>query len=151
MNRTLHARGHGFSLVETLLTLSVASSAVMAVIGLLAISLSLGQQCRTQTAAGQLAQRLAMAWRTEVQPPHLLLVDQSLNALLPPEAADKTQAAYDTGSLHPAAAYFASISAQPAPAGETNGAIRLLIRVESPASAPAGRRKVHHYVTLAPP
>lgn len=151
MNRTLQARCHGFSLVETLLALSIASSAVVAVIGLLAVSLSLAQQCRTRTAAGQLAQRLAMAWRTEVPPPHLLLVDQSLKALLPPEATDEAQAAYDTGSLHPAAAYFARISAQPASATEIHGTIRLLIRVESPASAPAGRRKVHHYVTLALP
>lgn len=139
----------GFSLAETLLALAVASSAAVAVIGLLAGALNTALDCRRQTAAGLLAQRLATDWRPD-STDEILLVDPSLQPLLSrSEQAAETEAAYAGGSPLPAAAHFARIERLP-PATE-RGPLRLRLRIESPASAPAGRRRVQTYVTLALP
>lgn len=142
----------GFSLAETLLALAVASSAVVTVIGLLAGALNTALDCRRQNAAGLLAQRLATTWPAGSSSPEILLVDQALQPLLSRrEQAEVTEAAYANGCLLPAAAHFARIDLLPPAAAQPPGAARLRIRVESPANAPAGRRQVHTYVTLALP
>ncbi len=146
------ASNRGFSLAETLLALAVASSAVLAVIGLLAGALKTALDCRCQTAAGLLAQRLATDWQSDSSSPGILLVDQTLQPLLSLlDQAEATEAAYANGSALPTAAHFARIDRLPPTASPQPGAARLRIRVESPASAPAGRRQVRSYVTLALP
>lgn len=146
------ASKRGFSLMETLVALAVASSAVLAVIGLLAGALNTALDCRCQTAAGLLAQQLTTDWPSDSSSPGILLVDQTLQPLLNlREQTEATEAAYANGSLLPTAAHFARIDRLPPAASPQPGAPRLRIRVESPASAPAGRRQVHTYVTLALP
>lgn len=148
----MNASPRGFSLAETLLALAVASSAMMAVIGLLAGALNTSLDCRRQTAAGLLAQRLATDWPAGSSSPGILLVDQALQPLLSQqEQGEAAEAAYADGSRLPAAAHFARIDQLPPATGPQPGAARLRIRVESPASAPAGRRRIHTYVTLALP
>ncbi len=141
-----------FSLAETLIALAVASSAVVAVIGLLATALNTALECRRQTAAGLLAQRLVTAVQTGLPCPEILLVDQALQPLLSwHENAEATEAAYTEGSPLPAAAHFARIDRLPPTAARQSDADLLRIRIESPANAPAGRRQVQTYVTLALP
>jgi len=145
------ATSRGFSLAETLLALAVASSAVVAVIGLLAGALNTALECRRQTAAGLLAQRLATEGIRDATF-ELLLVDPALQPLLRRrDQAEATEAAYAHGSPLPTAAHFARIDRLPSPAPAEKAAERLRIRIESPASAPAGRRQVRTYVTLALP
>lgn len=141
----------GFSLAETLLALAVASSAAVTVIGLLAGALNTALDCRRQTAAGLLAQRLVTDCRRDT-PVEILLVDPSLQPLLSRrQQTEATEAAYLNGSPLPSAAYFARLDRLPSSAPGETGAARLRIRIECPASAPAGRRQVHTYVTLALP
>lgn len=148
----MNASPRAFSLAETLLAIAVASSAALAVIGLLAGALNTALDCRRQTAAGLLAQRLANAWQADSSSPEILLVDQALQPLLSRrEQVEAAEAAYANGSPLPAAAHFARIDQLPPAADPQPGAARLRIRVESPASAPAGQRRVHTYVTLALP
>lgn len=141
----------GFSLAETLLALAVASSAALAVIGLLAGALNTALECRRQTAAGLLAQQLATdGIRNSTF--ELLLVDPALQPLLSRrDQAEVLLAAYANGSSLPSAAHFARIDRLPSPATAGTTAERLRICIESPASAPAGRRQVRTYVTLALP
>lgn len=142
----------GFSLAETLLALAVASSAVMGVIGLLAGTLNTALECRRQTAAGLLAQRLAATWQADSTSPEILLVDQALQPLLSRhENAAATETAYAQGTLLPSAAHFARMDLLPAKTDKEISAARLWIRIETPASAPANRRHVQSYVTLALP
>lgn len=146
---TPHLSCRAFSLAETLLALAVASSALVAVIGLLAGALNTALDCRRQTAAGLLAQRLATQWPEASE---ILLVDQALQPLLSKrENTGEVEAAYTEGSALPAAAHFARVDRLPPSAASQPGAARLQIRIESPASAPAGRRHVQTYVTLAQP
>lgn len=138
----------GFSLAETLIALAVASGAVVTVIGLLAGALNTALECRHQSAAAQLAWRLAVD-RDSSASPHILLVDLSLQPL--PGTREQLEAAYHQGSPLPSAAYFARMDRLPPPQSPGCQANRLRIRIESPASAPAGRRHVRTYVTLAMP
>lgn len=141
------APNRGFSLAETLLALAVASSAAVAVIGLLAGALNTSLECRRQTAAGLLAQQLATDSSFDI-----LLVDQALQPLLRHrDQTEATMTAYTQGSPLPTAAHFARIDRLPSPVPAETATERLRIRVESPASAPAGRRQVRTYVTLALP
>lgn len=145
------ASNRGFSLAETLLALAVASSAAMAVIGLLAGALNTALECRRQTAAGLLAQQLTTDW-TGDSPFEILLVDQALQPLLRhSDQAEAIESAYRNGSHLPSAAHFARIDRLPSPSPAEMAAGRLRICIESPAGAPAGRRQVRTYVTLALP
>ena len=55
------------------------------------------------------------------------------------------------GSTLPAAAYFARIDPLQGTGTEKEVPVRLRIRIESPAAAPAARRHIQNYVTLASP
>ena len=152
MNGPAPPRPRAFSLAETLLALAVAATALVAVIGLLAGTLRTSLECRHQTAAGLLAQRLAEEFQAVARAPEILLVNHSLQPLLSrSDHAETAETVYLAGSPLPAAAYFARIDILPAKDGEATSAPRLLIRIESPAAAPAPQRHVQSYVTLAMP
>ncbi|HRK16718.1 MAG TPA: hypothetical protein PK490_20725, partial [Prosthecobacter sp.] len=89
-------------------------------------------------------------------PPEFALVDSALQPLLTTrQDSAQAQSEYQTGSQSPRAMYFTKLRRLPLPdpadpLAAVPGITRLVITVESPASAPEGRRKVHRYVTLVP-
>lgn len=156
----------GFSLAETVISVGVTSSVLMAVLGLLSTNLTGARDTRVETAAGILVRRLAAEAMVTHQPtlhedgeiegeeqaddtPHIILVSQSLETIASTMQPDlPIEPLYQSGADQPEAAFFGTVERQPWPTDPTLS--RLVITVESPASAPAGSRKLNRYVTLAP-
>jgi len=155
----------GFSLAETVISVGITSSVLMAVLGLLSTNLTGARDTRAETAAGILVRRLAAEAMVAHAPTvnddgevveeradgqsHIILVSQGLETIASTRLRGRPIGQlYESGADQPEAAFFGTVKRDPWPADPTLS--RLVITVESPASAPAGSRKLNRYVTLAP-
>ncbi len=147
----------GFSLVECMLSVAITVTSLLAVIGLLMGSLGAARVSKQETTSGMLVRQLAGEIRDVappttpdgVQQPLILLVDETLKILEHSSVnGSKLKETYMTGSPKTSAAFFARIDRV---ADAENPVMdRIVIRVESPASAPAANREVHKYAVLSP-
>ena len=145
----------GFSLAESIISIGIASSVLLAVVGLLAGSLGGARDTKTETVAGMVARRLMAEARHDVnanpavatgEVTNLLLLDDAMQPLATSRAGGLSEGDYETGSADPRAVYVARSARMPSV--RQPGMLDLEIRVETPASAPRGQRKVFRYVSL---
>ena len=143
----------GFTLTECLLSVAITSTALLSVIGLLLGALGEARDSRSMTASGMLVRQLAGEARELTQDPNaprevIVLVDSALQVIGHSRRSDGgLSSEYRAGSSDPNAASFARLQRQ------NDGANplleRVLITVETPASAPANERRVFQYATVA--
>jgi|GEM_PF-6462446 len=144
---------HGFTLTECLLSVAITSTALLSVIGLLIGALGEAQDSRSMTSAGMLVRQLAGEARELNQDPNspsevIVLVDSALQVIgHSRNSSGGLSSEYRSGSSNPEAASFARLQRQ-------NDVLnplleRILITVETPASAPADQRRVFQYATVA--
>lgn len=150
--RFFRSSAKGFTLVETTVSAGIISTALIAVLGLFSASMSTSRDTRDMVGANLLARRMAAeATRADLMQNREVVVaafDQALNLLETSAAHAEVEGWYEAGAPVARAALIVRMERiQP----ETGiiAAPRLVISVESPASAPAGRRKTHRYVTQA--
>lgn len=147
----------GIGLTECILSVGITATSLLAVIGMLMGTLKVASETREETSTGVLIRQLvgeikdlpAVTSEVEAQP-MILLVDSSLKVLehsLAPNGSGITDV-YESGSKDLTAASFARIDRVPDPANPRLD--RIVIRVESPASAPAAGRTVREYAALSP-
>lgn len=158
----------GFSLAESLISVGIASSVLLAVIGMLAGTLGGARETRSETVASVLARQLAAEAKEELTNlasgpvasnwRMVMLLDQAMQTLGHSRTDASVLAAWETGDSAPRAAYWGRVELlPPIQAGaaaeegttlvtETDAVHRLLVTVEAPAAAPAGARKSHRYV-----
>jgi uncharacterized protein (TIGR02598 family) len=147
------SKSKGFTLTECMLSVAITATGLLTVIGLLVGVLSESRDSRAMTISGMLVRQLAGEAREimrENNPPRevILLVDNALQVIGHSRQSDGAlNGAYSSGSLDPAASSFARLSRQD---DRDNPLLeKITITVETPASAPAGQRRVFHYATLA--
>ena len=152
------SRRGGFSLAESIISVGIASSALLAVIGLLAGTLGGARETRVETVAGMVARQMLAEAREEMQVvptpalPRvtLLLLDSAMQSLANSRTDSGLTGAFQGGSPDPRAAYFAR--SEITPSLTQPGMLEAQVTVEAPANAPIGKRKIHRYVSLlAPP
>ncbi len=154
---TPHPRPSGFSLVESILSVGIASSALLAVIGLLAGTLGGARETRNETVAGMLARQMLAEARDEVQRStapvlpqvSVLLVDSAMQPVAHSRTDGGVTGTFKSGSPNLRAAYFAR--SEVVQSVKQPGMLEAQITVEAPASAPEGKRHVHRYVSLISP
>lgn len=160
MNRTQFSkrlRRAGFSLAESVISVGIASSALLTIIGLMAGTLGGARETRTETVAGMLARQMAAEARDDlarVPAPSLplvniLLLDSAMQTLERSREKAGLTGTFQSGSQDLRAAYLAR--SQVEPSTTQPGMMEVRITVEAPASAPEGKRNVHRYVTLVGP
>ena len=145
----------GFSLAESIISIGIASSVLLAVVALLAGSLGGARDTKTETVAGMVARRLMAEARHDVnvsgmvaagEVTNLLLLDDAMQPVATSRTGALSEGDYERGSADPRAVYVAR-SAR-VPSVRQPGMLDLEIRVETPASAPRGQRKVFRYASL---
>lgn len=146
----------GFTLTECLLSVTITATALLSVIGMLMGTLGGARDARAETVSGLLVRQLAGEAR-ELAPPSedepqkevIVLLDQAMQVIGHSRVNEgQLKARYDMGTSDQAAAVFASMRRV---RDEKDLLMdRILISVETPASAPVGQRKVLQYATLAP-
>lgn len=157
--RNKHSRRsrQGFSLVECILSVAITATSLLAIIGMLAGSLSMAKDSKNQTISGVLIRQLAGEIRDLPPPaasgaqsqPLVVLLDESMRILKHSSVpAHNVLPMYDSGTSLPGATYFARVDRVADPADPLMDSV--IIRVESPASGPAGRRTVRRYASLIP-
>lgn len=147
----------GFSLAESLISVGIASSALLAVIGLLAGTLGGARETRSETVAGMVARQMLAEARDDMSGSpapvlplaRVLLLDSAMQTLARSREDAGLTGTFKSGSMDPQAAYLARSEVEPS--STQPGMLELRITVESPASAPEGKRKVHRYVSLVSP
>jgi type II secretory pathway pseudopilin PulG len=150
-------RTAGFSLVESIISVGIASSVLLAVIGMLAGTLGGARETRTETVAGMVTrQMLAEAREDAGQTPGLalpmvqvVLLDRAMQTLTRSREDAGLVEKFKGGTDDLRAAYFAR--SEVSLSDEHPGMYELLVTVEAPAAAPEGKRKVHRYVSLIGP
>lgn len=151
------AREAGIGLTECILSVGITATSLLAVIGMLMGTLKVASETREETSTGVLIRQLVgeikdlpVAAADMEAKPMILLVDDSLKVLehsLSPNGGD-IAGVYESGSQNLAATSFARIDRVPDPANPRLD--RIVIRVETPASAPAAGRTVREYAALSP-
>ncbi len=143
----------GFSLAECLLAVSITATALLAVIGMLAGAMSSARDSRLQTTSGMLVRQLAGEARelfqegAEAPADIVVMFDSAMQMMSHSRRDTEVHARYQNGCDEPTAATFVRL--QRAPDQDNPLLDRVLITVETPASAPAGQRKTLRYATLA--
>ena len=141
----------GFTLVESVVSAGIISSALLTVLGLLSSSMTTARDTRHQAAANILAEQLAnRIIHTAAAPAGgevVEIYDLSLNRV----DSGTSEALYSTGTNMPQAMFLCrAILDEDSPLALTTTGRRLIVTVEHPASAPAGNRQIHRYVSRAP-
>lgn len=161
------ASAQGFSLAEAILSVAITSSSLLAVIGMLTGTLGVARESKEETVSGVLLRQLAgeikdlqaQADSLPTQPPAgnsnqakqpvIVLVDESMKILEHSRfGSEGVMAKYQSGTSAKSASAFARIDRMTDPQNPLMD--RVLIRVESPASAPASGRSVRSYAALSP-
>ena len=148
-----HAGSAGFSLAECLLSVAITATALLAVIGMLIGALGEARDSRTMTVSGMLVRQLAGEARElmqETDSPRevIVLVDSALQVIGHSRSiGDSVGSDYKSGTANPNAFSFARLERKDDPVNPLLE--RVMITVETPASAPADQRKVFHYATVA--
>ncbi len=153
LNRTRLASHKGFTLAESLLSVAITATALLTVIGLLIGALSEARDSRTMTISGMLVRQLAGEARELSSDPTaprevIVLVDSALQVIgHSRDGAGGLASEYQSGSADPVASSFARMVRE----DDANNPLleRVMITVETPASAPANQRRVFHYATVA--
>lgn len=147
----------GFSLVECILSVAITATSLLGVIGMLTGTLVVARDSKEETISGVLIRQLAGEMR-DIQPaaepgaqsqPLVVLLDESMRILKHSSTpGDNVLPMYASGTGLSGATYFARVDRVP----DTQDALmdRVVIRVESPASAPASGRVVRQYAALVP-
>lgn len=147
----------GFTLAECLLSVAITATSLLAVVGMLMGTLDAAQDSKEETVSGVLIRQLAGELR-ELPPPAapgaepqplILLVDETMKVLKHSrfDGASVVEE-YRAGAPAMGASAFARVDRVADPADPLMD--RIVIRVESPASAPEGRRQVRRYAALSP-
>lgn len=152
---TAKSSQRGFTLTECLLSVTITATALLSVIGLLVGALGSARDSRLQTASGMLVRQLAgearelMQMQPETAPREVIvLLDHAMQVLgHSRDSGGSLDSEYRAGSSHPLAASFGRLVRTEDAADPLLE--RVLITVETPASAPADQRKVFHYATCA--
>ncbi len=151
--KTTHTGSAGFSLAECLLSVAITATALLAVIGMLIGALGEARDSRTMTVSGMLVRQLAGEARELMQEANsprevIVLVDSALQVIGHSRSiGDSVGSDYKSGTANPSAFSFARLQRNDDP---TNPLLeRIMITVETPASAPVDQRKVFHYATVA--
>lgn len=143
----------GFTLTESLLSVAITATALLSVIGLLIGALSEARDSRAMTISGMLVRQLAGEARELAADPNaplevIVLVDSALQVIgHSRENGSSLSGEYRSGSANPTASSFARMVRE----NDSGNPLleRIVITVESPASAPADQRRVFHYATVA--
>lgn len=157
----------GFTLAECMLSVAITATSLLTVLGLLTGTLDVARESKDETAAGVLLRQLAGEIReldsaaTPTVPPTaavsgeqaaqplIVLVDESMKVLQHSRFDGQGVVEnYRDGSPLFTAAAFARVDRWADPLDPLLD--RVVIRVESPASAPEGNRKVRRYALLSP-
>lgn len=148
----------GFGLTECILSVGISATSLLAVIGMLMGTLRVAQDAKEETTSGVLLRQLAGEFKDIQKPadpeaamqPLVVLLDSSMRILEHSKAADGAGVldTYESGSADLNASSFARIDRVISPAGQKMD--QIVIRVETPASAPAAGRNVRLYAALAP-
>lgn len=143
----------GFTLTESLLSVAITATALLSVIGLLIGALSEARDSRAMTISGMLVRQLAGEARELAEDPYaprevIVLVDSALQVIdHSRENGTSLSGVYLMGSTDPTASSFARLVREND--AENPLLERVVITVETPASAPADQRRVFHYATVA--
>lgn len=156
----------GFTLAECMLSVAITATSLLTVLGLLTGTLDVARESKDETAAGVLLRQLAGEVREsdpaaslpappaaaasgeEAAQPLIVLVDETMKVLQHSRYDGPAVAeAYRSGSPTFAASAFARVDRLADPQDPLLD--RIIIRVESPASAPEGNRKVRRYALLS--
>lgn len=155
-----HSSRHGFSLAECILSVAIAASSLLAVVAMLTGTLGVARNSKEETVSGVLLRQLAGEMRDlpSLPPPNqgnaepeplTILVDEAMKVLDHSRFAESNiKKAYDGGSPLATASAFARVKRVAIPGDALMD--RIVIRIESPASAPAGTRMVREYAALSP-
>jgi Tfp pilus assembly protein PilV len=159
MKTPLHLRFRptGFSLAESIISVGVASSVLLAVIGMLAGTLGGARDTRSETVAGIVTRQMLAEARDDMAalpPPALphvnvLLMDSAMQTLARSRDNSSLTGDFRAGANDLRAAFFARSEVMQSI--NHPGMFELQVSVEAPASAPEGKRKVHRYVSLISP
>lgn len=150
-------RSGGFSLAESIISVGIASSVLLAVIGMLAGTLGGARDARTETVAGILTRQMIVEAREDLrQSPgpglplvNVLVLDSAMQTLKNSRLSGGATGDFQSGSADVRATYLAR--AEVRVSEEHLGMYEFEVRVETPAAAPEGKRKVHRYVSLLSP
>ncbi|MBB5038354.1 hypothetical protein [Prosthecobacter dejongeii] len=154
---SLQKSSMGFSLVECILSVAITVTSLLTVIGMLMGTLGVASDSKQETTTGVLIRQLAGEIKDMTPPakpedepePLIVLVDETMKILEHSRFNNSNvKESYNTGSQLASAASFARIDRVPDP--ENTLMDRIVIRVESPASAPAENRQVRKYAALCP-
>lgn len=147
----------GFSLVECILSIAITATSLLAVVGMLVGTLGVARDTKEETVSGVLIRQLAGEIKDLPQPaapggkqqPLIVLVDESMKILDHSRfTGSSIKEMYDSGSPTLTASAFARIDRVPDPQDMLMD--RIVIRVESPASAPSAIRTVRRYAASSP-
>jgi type II secretory pathway pseudopilin PulG len=148
----------GFSLAESIISIGIASTVLLSVVGLLAGTLGGAQDTKTETVAGMVARRMMAEARHEVQTlgagtggseARLLVLDGAMQPLASSQQGGVSEGDFQNGLNDQRATFLARASR--VPSVRQPGMLDLVITVETPAAAPRGERKVFRYVSLLSP
>lgn len=159
MNTKQHRgfRPAGFSLAESIISVGVASSVLLAVIGMLAGTLGGARDTRSETVAGIVTRQMMAEARDDIAatpPPvlplvNILLLDSAMQTMTRSRDNSGLTGEFRGGSNDLRAAFFAR--SEVTLSMNHPGMYELQVTVEAPASAPEGKRKVHRYASLISP
>jgi Tfp pilus assembly protein PilV len=147
----------GFSLAESMISVGIVSSVLLAVVGMLAGTLGGAQDTKMETVAAMVVRQMAAEARADVErvaSPDLplvnvLMVDGAMQTMAHSRVDAGLIETFQTGSEDLRAMYFAR--SKVTPSEWVRGMFELHVTVESPASAMEGKRKVRRYVSLISP
>jgi uncharacterized protein (TIGR02598 family) len=148
----------GFSLAESIISIGIASTVLLSVVGLLAGTLGGARDTKTETVAGMVARRLMAEARHEVHQAvgtvvvpsaNLLVLDGAMQPLASSQQGGVSEGDFERGVNDPKAQFLARASR--VQSVRQPGMLDLVITVETPAAAPKGQRKVFRYVSLLSP
>jgi len=148
----------GFSLAESIISIGIASTVLLSVVGLLAGTLGGAQDTKWETVAGMVARRMMAEARHEVQTlgagaempaANLLVLDGAMQPLASSQQGGVSEEDFESGWKDPRASFLARASR--VASVRQPGMLELVITVETPAAAPKGERKIFRYVSLLSP
>jgi type II secretory pathway pseudopilin PulG len=161
-----HHRRHsaaGFSLAECMISIGIASSALLGVVGLLAGTLTGMRETRMESASGLIMRQLLAEARdlaqTRVEQTGgagnqnleiVVVYDEAMRILEHSVQNPAALSTHTTGSSDQRAFWMGRVIRDPLPLAVDPLMDRLVITVEAPAGQPPESRKVRQYASLVP-
>lgn len=163
LKKAAHRRRQGFSLAECMISVAISATSLLGVIGMLTGTLGVAKDSKEETVSGILLRQLAGEMRdipslppppsnggsALPQEPTIIMVNEAMQVLDHSRyAGSNVSKAYERGSVDTTATAFAQLKRVAIPGDKLMD--RIVIRIETPASAPAGTRIVREYAALSP-